>query len=300
MKEKIEILLKVPHLINQAAKLQKEVEPNYQVSRNHEDDKGNVRVAHYTSLSTTCKLLKDPERQYLRLYDSVHLTDPQEGSYIFGDKDVFPPEYIYDRWIASAVSPAYSLSFFPVLESGNGNCQPACDHLAHWRAYGDNGSGCSLEISVPRSYLWTVKYGSEERKKAGLRLQAYFDAVQPLFDKLQRFSKSDDEYDKLRDIACWLLKIRFLHKHSAYEYEKEWRAITVPSSDMTIRNDPIARSIRHFIEEEPFRMSKLFESECRVTIGPAVSHQADVVRSLQRLVTDKKVEFVISEIPYRP
>ena len=300
MKEKIEILLKVIHLINQAGKLQRKVEPNYQVGRDHEDDKGNVRVAHYTSLNTAYKLLQDPETQYLRLYDSVHLTDPQEGRYIFGDKDVFPPESVYDRWIASAVSPAYSLSFFPVLESGNGSSQPAFDHLAHWRAYGDNGSGCSLEISVPRSYLWTVKYGCEERKEAALRLQAYFDAAQPLFNQLKGFSKSDDEYDKLRDIACWLLKIRFLHKHSAYEYEKEWRAITVPSSDMTIRNHQLAKSIRHFIEEEPFKMSKLLESKCRITIGPAVSHQADVVRSLQRFVTDKKAEFVISKIPYRP
>ena len=48
-----------------------------------------IKVVHYTSLETVHALLMEPSIQYLRLYDSVHLTDPQEGWYVFGARDFF-------------------------------------------------------------------------------------------------------------------------------------------------------------------------------------------------------------------
>ena len=44
-------------------------------------DAQEIKVVHYTSLETAHALLTEPATQYLRLYDSVHLTDPQEGWY---------------------------------------------------------------------------------------------------------------------------------------------------------------------------------------------------------------------------
>ena len=40
-------------------------------------------MVHYTSLATAYELLNAPANQHLRLYDSVHLTDPQEGWHVF-------------------------------------------------------------------------------------------------------------------------------------------------------------------------------------------------------------------------
>ena len=52
-------------------------------------DAQEIKVVHYTSLETAHALLTEPATQYLRLYDSVHLTDPQEGWYVFSGHDFF-------------------------------------------------------------------------------------------------------------------------------------------------------------------------------------------------------------------
>lgn len=61
--------------LNDAARtLNNELEAKHRL----EGDSEEVKVVHYTSLETIHALLTEPSTQYLRLYDSVHLSDPQE------------------------------------------------------------------------------------------------------------------------------------------------------------------------------------------------------------------------------
>ena len=66
------------HLQGAAKKLSAELEDEHLLGR----DNGKVKVVHYTSLETIHALLTE-RSQGLRLYDSAHLTDPQEGWYVF-------------------------------------------------------------------------------------------------------------------------------------------------------------------------------------------------------------------------
>jgi hypothetical protein len=68
-----------------ATKLAIELEDKHRL----DGDAQEIKVVHYTSLETAHALLTEPATQYLRLYDSVHLTDPQEGWYVFSGHDFF-------------------------------------------------------------------------------------------------------------------------------------------------------------------------------------------------------------------
>lgn len=259
-----------------------------------EGDNEEVKVVHYTSIETIHALLTEPSKQYLRLYDSVHLTDPQEGRYVFNGIELGQKS----KWLESSVSHAYIISFFPWEDDADGK---SYDHLSHWRAYGDNGRGCSMVIRVPKRELYAVNYCENEKDDAAIKLNEFVTVSDKVWEGIFYRRKGDGRYEIMLQMFATALKSRFLHKHPSYRHEHELRAL-VDATGQSIVTDLRGRHIRHYVRNDAFSMDRLLTSECKFTVGPAVDHQRDVAQSFRRILTQNgktgpKVS--ISEIPYR-
>lgn len=258
-----------------------------------------VKAVHYTSLETVHALLTEPSKQYLRLYDSVHLTDPQEGRYVFngsGQKS---------GWLESPVSHAYIISFFPweYVDRTHDHLSHwrdrTHDHLSHWRAYGDNGRGCSMVISVPKKELYAVNYREDKRDDAEIKLSQFVTVSDKVWNGIIDKKKgSPSRYEDMLEIFATALKSRFLHKHPSYKHERERRAL-VAAPKQRIETEIRGRHICHYVERPEFKMDRLLTSDCRITVGPAVDHQQDVAESFRRILGKTGPRVGVSEIPYR-
>ena len=118
-----------------------------------------THLVHYTCLDVVFSILQAPvadddTRPGLRLYDTVHANDPEEGivltkhwprNSLWGwhiEPSVVDP--LSDTGLRiSAGSPAYTLSF---VQSSVG--KPMYDHLPFWKEYGSRCRGCSLAIPL--------------------------------------------------------------------------------------------------------------------------------------------------------
>ena len=289
------VISAISDLIDAARTLNDELEAKHRL----EDDSEEVKVVHYTSLETIHALLTEPSTQYLRLYDSVHLTDPQEGRYVFNEIELGQKS----GWLESPVSHAYIISFFPWEDDADGKTY---DHLSHWRAYGDNGRGCSMVVSVPRRKLYEVNYCPKEKDDAARKLEKFVTISDEVWDGIINRKKGDVKYDDMLEMFATALKSRFLHKHPSYKHEHELRALVAATKQSTkkqsIKTEVRGRHIRHYVEDGAFRMDCLLTSECMITVGPAVDHQQDVAQSFRRILTRNQKtgpEVEVSKIPYR-
>ena len=277
-----------------AEKLSDDLERKHRIDCDYEE----VRVVHYTSLETTHALLTESSTQHLRLYDSVHLTDPQEGADVFSGRSFFQSKRI-SQWLESPVSHAYIISFLPYDTKHKTH-----DHLSHWRAYGDNGRGCSLVTSAPKGCLYAVNYDSYAKDNAANKLKLFVDVAADLWDRIIKESKSSRlKYESFLEYTfATALKSRFLHKHPSYRHERERRALVVTPKPGEIETEARGRHIRHYVRNDAFCMDRLLNSDCRITVGPAVDHQGDVAETLKRILdrngkTGPRIQ--VSEIPYR-
>lgn len=280
------------HLVGAAKDLSDKLDNRHRLG----SDNGKVKVVHYTSLETIHALLTEPS-QSLRLYDSVHLTDPQEGRYVFSDMRQA------SKWLEYPVSHAYIISLLPGEDDAIGKTY---DHLSHWRAYGDNGRGCSLAVYVPRRELYKVNYCDSIKNDDANKLIRFIDIYEQVWNEiLHRKKESHSEYeDMIRDSFATVLKSRFLHKHPSYEHERELRALVVAPDKCRIETEVRGRHIRHYVKNEAFSMKRLLTSDCIITVGPAVEHQSDVAESLKRILycmskSEAVPQVNVSEIPYR-
>ena len=279
-----------------ACKLSAELEAKHRLKGDNEE----VKVVHYTSIETIHALLTEPSKQYLRLYDSVHLTDPQEGRYVFNGIELGQKS----KWLESSVSHAYIISFFPWEDNAD---EKTYDHLSHWRAYGDNGRGCSMVVSVPRRKLYEVnycetKYCEYAKNDDAKKLNKFVTVSDQVWDGIfNRRKGGGGRYESMLEMFATALKSRFLHKHRSYRHEHELRAL-VAATEQSIKTEVRGRHIRHYVENDAFRMDRLLTSECVITVGPAVDHQRDVAQSFRRILTRNGKtgpKVYVSEIPYR-
>ena len=285
-----EVISALSHLRGAAKKLSAELENRHRLG----SDNRKVKVVHYTSLKTIHALLTE-QSQGLRLYDSVHLTDPQEGRYVFSESRQA------SKWLEYPVSHAYIISLLPYEDDTIGKTY---DHLSHWRAYGDNGRGCSLVVYVPRRELYKVNYCDRIKNDDAKKLIRFIDISERVWNGiLHRKKESHSKYeDMIRDSSATVLKNRFLHKHPSYKQERELRALVVAPKPDEIETEVRGRHLRHYVRNGAFCMKHLLTSDCIITVGPAVEHQSDVAESLKRILdckgkTGPRVH--VSDIPYR-
>ena len=273
------------------------------ISQRHMIDQGEegetVFVIHYTSIGTLFSMLQSAangQNASLRLYDSVHFNDPDEGYYFLKYLLTGHDWVKVDRGYSSH---AYIVSFVePSTDSGKN----MCDDLVFWRTYGREGEGCSLMVSVPKSQLRKVSYDAEEAKSAA-------QALLPVLDTLKPLAEVNQENRETLAKAFWesLEGIQFLYKSEAYDYENEFRFI-ICESEVDEDNicfeykDDSPVTIRHYCEHGDLRIEKTLISHSKITIGPCVLNYDDLSRVLEILTRRANLygpEISRSKISYR-
>ncbi len=286
--------------------------------RHRVDDpiRSSIEVVHYTSIGVLFKMLQEHlqwsrspnkteiPRPCFRLYDSVHVNDLEEGTYL---TNRLPSKY---NWLnKTTMRHAYLSSFICTDQDGK-----AEDSLVFWRTYGGEGQGCSLRMALPTECLRRVLYGRQPAELALDRLLPVLATLDPLLDKMATMDRPtirDRCYHLLAE-AVWesLECIRYLYKSDEYAFEKECRVIHanpgMPGSDKityTLDDRGSSVAIRHYHENNDLPLERLSESGSKITIGPCVPHKEDVTRCVSGLLKQWGGEpgstVTASSIPYQ-
>ena len=276
---------------------------------------GNL-VVHYTSINTIESMLRAAAEEKtaaedktaedktagdktasLRLYDSAHFNDPEEGTY-FVQALRLPKRH---EWLLKKdVTHAYIASFI-IPDRKN----DLSDELRYWKAYGDQGRGCSLKLNIPRDHLRTVLYGARLKAHFRRTLVAILDILKPLV--------STPSFRDLLAATVWRIlgSVRYLYKDKPYRYEKECRFVVPQLSverDQIIfepeqQNDSLTR-VRHYVLDSALDAKNILSTDSRITLGPAVQNPHNVAFYLDALKrkagwNDGDPEIMVSSIRYR-
>ncbi len=285
-----------------------------------DDAKGGENfVIHYTSIDTLVSMLQnaaknkqdaskdeqkssqDEKDSSLRLYDSVHFNDPDEGNYFVRNLNL-PKKY---NWLNKKNLPhAYIASF--IIPDREKNMS---DNLALWRTYGREGEGCSLSLHIPSNQLRKVLYGADEVKCTGRLLRPVLDSLSPLVSILKQSIREDIREKLAETIWKSLEGIRYLYKSEAYDYERECRFV-IPELDTVEdeicfeyhqQNNAPTR-IRHYYENKHLKTQNILVTGSLITLGPCVPYPHNMRYYLGALMRKAGLlgpEIKISEIPYR-
>lgn len=275
-------------------------------------------VVHYTSIATLVSMLKGAAEENscssLRLYDSNHFNDPDEGN--FFDRNLCLDAHNPYKQLDATYSPhAYVASFIiphDNQEQSRNNAQrDMSDNLVFWRTYGYEGMGCSLTLVVPKNELRKVLYGRDAVRQTSSLLAPVLDSVDECLRPLFKLSPTADIQQQLkRTIAGHIDKIRYLYKSEAYDYERECRLV-IPQIDAhedrisfqyEERDDTTAR-IRHYYEVEALEVTNMFVTGSLITLGPRVPKPNNLRYYLETLLRKAGrpygPKFKISSIPYQ-
>ena len=228
------------------------------------------RVTHYTSLSAVTSMLRElahGREAVLRLYDTLHCNDPDEGNHLVRELSS-NDQYL---WLAreSTVGHAYITSFV-----GGQDGIDMSDNLVFWRTYGNDGKGCSLTVAVRADLLRRVFYCGSDIETTKQMLLPVLDAVAPL-------ARADASCAELISGAIWkhLEGVRYLYKAEAYRHEKEHR-IAIPAASSEIEPNRIqfqpyesegpVVEVRHYYEIDGLALGQILSSGSKLMLGPAV------------------------------
>ena len=284
------------------------------------------KLSHYTKLAALNSILEGGISNHLRLYNVAYFNDPLEGAafpsalggdmceWIYGRKGEIPHEIAVEGKKFSVYACAFSARD---------------DYLPLWIAYGNNGDGYNITGTIPqhmkadeesgamqdmhRSFslakdetatektkdalirVYKVQYGKEAEKTA----QKLTRCLKKLQSILQ--GKSDEVKQKVKAVAEWILAdLRYLYKHKAYRWEKEYRIIRVAKFGGEKIKEDDRTPPRFYLETPPFLFA---ESGGKVTVGPRVAEKdAAEIYIRQRLTKngwDKTTKIAHSKMPYR-
>ena len=251
-----------------------EIEERHLISPETED--ATLRVTHYTSLAAGTSILRalaDGQGATLRLYDSSHCNDPDEGAHLV--RELTPN--VEHRWLEpeSGVGHAYIMSFV-----SDARRRDMSDDLVFWRTYGRDGKGCSITVDVPHQLLRKVLYEPSEAQATKMTLLPILDAVTPL-------AQADADCAKRISGTIWkrLAGVRYLYKDKAYHHEQELRVVRLGDSpDITFdgvrfETYEVGGSIvevRHYCEIADLDLRKLLVSNSKLILGPSVNDRYSV------------------------
>ena len=247
-------------------------------------------VTHYTSLSAVTSMLRelaDGQEPVLRLYDTSHCNDPDEGNHLvreLSSNDGY-------RWLAreSSVGHAYITSFV----SGKDGIDMS-DDLVFWRTYGKDGKGCSLTVAVRADLLRQVFYIDSDIEKTR-------QMILPVLDAVASLARADASCAELISAAIWqhLEGIRYLYKNVAYLNENEHRvAIPAESPDIDptrilfqpFEADGPVVEVRHYYEIDGLALRRILSSGSKLMLGPAVNDSYSVCLYLNDLKRRARIE----------
>ena len=282
-------------------------------------------LSHYTKFAALDSVLKGDESNHLRLYNVAYFNDPLEGAafpsalgggmceLIYGCKGKIPHEIA----VADKTFSVYGCAF-----------SARDDHLPLWIAYGNNGDGYNITVTIPRhmkadeesgamqemhrSFFTKDKSTATNPDDARIRVykvlygNAAKDTVQKLTPHLQTLQsilqgKGDEVIQTAKAVAEWILAdLRYLYKDEAYQWEEEYRIIRVAEFGGEKIKEDDRTPPRFYLETPPFLFA---ESGGKVTVGPRVAEKdAAEIYIRQRLTKngwDKTTKIAHSKMPYR-
>ena len=268
------------------------------------------KLVHYTSLNTIVTMLKkikENQNDYLRMYDSSHFNDPDEGNYLLRISELPELNKLVDD-IEKQARPSYVASFVQSIEN-----KDISDDLVFWRTYGDEGEGCSLTLmNRPVDQLKSIFYGKEKAKQTIERIEKVwkdiYNIIRPIFHILE---ESIVQTDLAAIIEEEIEDIRYLYKSKAYEHENEVRFIETESSikdhngelkfDFSRADKPL-KCLRLYYENQDLSTKKIFVSGTTITLGPCVKDAYNMryyLENLKRKANLCRVDIKISKIRYR-
>ena len=283
-------------------------------------------LIHYTKLATLIAILENQAKakeadqaeadeanpaeareSYLRMYDTFHLNDPEEGQLLIRHMS----QRDRDGWFAwDDESHAYVASFIIPYDCKNKE-RGDQDNLKFWLVYGQRGRGCSIRFPAESNRFRRVVYGRKYAKRTvqSLDLASIWNLLKPLMDGRDRaFRRAATE---ILSEAMWrnLARIRYLYKDDSYDYEQECRLVR---SVLDVKKEEacfesweatdIQLSIRHYYEDEDLRIDRILVTNSTITLGPLVRHPASTKYYINTLLEraglrGPKVD--ISQIPYQ-
>ena len=288
------------------------------IEKRHSIGRLEEGVIHYTSINTLVSMLqqaaknkqnaakdeqessKDEQNASLRLYDSVHLNDPDEGNYFYPNLNL-PKKH---TWLGeNKESHAYIASFIlPDLKRDMSN------NLIFWPTYGKEGEGCSLQLDIPSCRLLKVLYGANHVKETRKLLLPVLNSLRPLVSIRKQLIKKKVQKKLAEAIWRYLEKIRYLYKSKDYDHEHECRFI-IPELDANknkICFEPKKQNnyldVRHYYEHEALKVEKILTTDSLIMIGPCVPYPYNTSYYLKILLNKAGLpgpKIKISKIPYR-
>ena len=285
----------------------KEINQWHTIDASPESD---ASVIHYTSLNTLTSILKnfiEHDTGYLRMNDSFHLNDPDEGQYLIEHLQLSNE---YDWLLEDNVAHAYIASF--ILAEPNENRELGDeDDLAYWLAYGNRGIGCSIKTPISHDRFRHVLYGNEDVVRTAYKLD-----LRRLLNALSPFTNGNNAHFMLiarKSISdvIWrnISEILYLYKREAYDYEKECRMIRsvldIPKNDIRFSDSSGLNSSlgpRHYLWDNHLKIDELLVTGSAITLGPRVSRPENVKFYVEKLLEDARLggpTVEISKIPYQ-
>lgn len=304
-----------PQLDNVMREVIKSAMGEYLVGTSPEE---KITVVHYTSIDVLVKMFNsvmNGEPSFLRLYDTFHSNDPDEGKYLMRNA----PEGSREDLLEVDSPCAYVASF--IKPNDQDNPEKVSDNLYFWKMYGRNGMGCALAVELPAYILFRVKYGPAEAREAVKKVIEHVEHVEYALDPILGIAcKEAEEQDeqsylksKLADIFAEVgAAMLYLHKSEAYEYEREVRVIeTIP--DINIQDKKIVFEhacqnltdgfkVRHYREREELRVNELLITGSVITLGPCVPDSENLKYYLEHLKRESGLlgpEIRQSKVSYR-
>ena len=269
---------------------------------------GKAKGVHYTTIGVLMQLLQSQGSAApgtIRLYDSMHLNDPDEGNYL--PRRVSAESQF--AWLADQHdlrgrdeidSPVNEIAYLASFVAGD----KASDNLVFWRTYGREGRGCSIVCSLETKRLQQVIYGDDVKNTIEL-LRPILTALTPVV------VANDESVATLLAATVWssLRSILYLYKSRAYAYEDERRCVR-PSSEVKpeeisyeYQDEPFGMPrIRHYLELSELSINDLLPSGSLITLGPCVPQPNHIRRRLSTIANrtlEGRPEIRPSEIPYR-
>ena len=290
-----------------------------------------THLVHYTGTDVLFSLLDaENDRAGLRLYDTVHANDPEEGRFLLNNWVREGEDYTW-MWkeketegtkidFSGQEEPewgypghGYVVSFFPTTVNKDNT-----DRIVFWKEYGRQGAGCSLSIPTDKIVsieecpltAYRVRYGSEVVPE--LIEELHRELLQPIATRIKEVDHLEGFlFDAAQSAVRDELQLfRHLYKDLAYEHEEEHRLV-VPyirqregNSEKYERrtNDQGESIFRHYLTHSSLFSNQIFGLGSRITLGPTVPHRENVKHVIEILLARKSIsgtEVTLSEISYR-
>ena len=282
---------------------------------------GEVTAVHYTRMDVVIGMFQariEGKSSYLRMYDTFHSNDPDEGRYLTS-RSAPSTSMELTRELGDAPSCAYVTAFVRPKTEKETDVRDVMDNLVFWRTYGDDGTGCSLTVKVPADGLLKVSYGRKAAEDAGrdvltavreVRILMEW-SLRPILDIPDGSAQTiltDLRKSLVSELRKSISPIFYSHKSEAYRYEQEVRAIaTIPiiERDQIVfeyPNDSGKIDVRHYYERDDLRVTNLLTTGSVITIGPCVQNRENVAYYLEHLKRKSNLlgpQVVQSQVSYR-